>query len=90
MQFFSRSRPGPAKTQLWRYASVFERMKQLVGSWEGYRHGNEERKVSFTYRLTGGKAALVEDYCGSGTPALKNLKKVVFPSQAISADWPLD
>lgn len=60
------------------YASAFERMKELVGRWEGYRHGNEDRKVSFTYRLTGGKAALVEDYYGSGTPGTESGMSTVY------------
>lgn len=39
----------------------FERMKQLVGSWEGTSDmGKEEKKVRVEYRLTAGGSALLE------------------------------
>jgi len=40
----------------------FERMKQLVGDWEGTQsgHGQEGAKVRVEYRLTAGGSALVE------------------------------
>ena len=47
----------------------FERMKTLVGSWEGtsVEKGNAEQKVKLEYRMTGGVSALVETFF-PGTP----------------------
>jgi hypothetical protein len=46
----------------------FERMKQLVGAWEGTADmGKEGEKLRVEYRLTAGKSALVETI-SPGTP----------------------
>ena len=47
------------------FESAFSRMKQLVGTWEGYGGKEGDRKVFFKYRLTGRQSALVEEYFSS-------------------------
>src|SRR6185369_11800489 len=59
---------GEYQTAPYTGSPAFERMKQLVGTWEGTSDmGKEGEKVRVEYRLTAGGSALVETlFPGSG------------------------
>ena len=59
---------GEHQSGLYTYSMEFERLKQLVGAWEGTSYmGKEGEKVRVEYRLTAGNSALVETLF-PGTP----------------------
>lgn len=52
---------GEHQSGQYTYSKEFERLKQLVGVWEGTADmGKEGEKVRVDYRLTAGNCALVE------------------------------